>query len=666
MHEFNLANLNLLKSPPFAVPDIYRQIDQSNHHSHLDALMAMGYGSSPTGSILRPCFRKDTDMIDELQASKSCFFYRQKVSITSIAITALFRAVRGAQTSPSNNFFSYIRQPQGAAIWSALCFQFDKTPAFLPGADEVIDRVTGYLLIVEHRGHVAIFKSQIDVTPDFSKRHLQRIGAQDVDRGLTSKDSVFARVRLRHMTLSRFALRSKTLEGENLQNNVGMASSARFAPLGYSFTEANEHFSTTPRTGRISLRADRAGYPELVDYACGIIDRLHPRPGRPSSSPFLAAFARPLELSDLNASPTQFAVDTAILGQAVFDDKVIRLVRRDGVGFRELPKAEVDPILAELTDVLGVGKNATGKLVVSQSDTGAEVGEISINKTRIALKRLTLPALSDVFVEDTQFALGADENRTLLKQFIDKEDTFIVLFDQPRFAYLDGSLYQDDSLINGGTQFLGYLFGNAELAGVTDEKGAFTAAHRTFDRYSTFGAVLSTVAPEDDVMVCDDLGEEWADFIGLWTNPTSPRITFYHAKHGPLSLGASSFHVSVGQAIKNLGNLSLPATAMGKKFTRWGRAYTNNRVRTGISRTCRGTAAQSQAAVEFCRNAPHTVKRVAIVTSSLSKAAVEQEFSNIQAGRTANPYFVQLYWLLSSFFAACSEVGAFGCVICQD
>ncbi|WP_417311188.1 hypothetical protein [Ectopseudomonas khazarica] len=605
-------------------------------------------------------------MIDELQASKSCYFYRQKSPITAVAITALFRAVRGAQTSPSNNLFSFHRQSHGASIWSALCFQFDKTPAFLPGADDVVDRVTGYLLIVEHRDYVAIFKSQIDVPADFTKHYLQRISAQDVDRGLTSKDSVFARVRLRHMTLSRFALRSKTLEGENLQNNVGMASSARFAPLGYSFTDADEHFSTTPRTGRISLRADRAGYLELVEYACNIIDRLHPRPGRPSSSPFLAAFARPLELSDLTAGPTQFAVDTAILGQAIFDDKVIRLVKRDGVSYRELPKAEIDPILTELTDVLGVVKNATGKLLVSQLATGVEVGEIAINKTRITLKRLTLPLLADVYVEDTQFALGADEGRTLLKQFIDKEDTFIVLFDQPRFAYLDGNLYQDDSLVNGGTQFLGYLFGNAELANVTDEKGTFTAAHRTFDLDSTFGAVLSTVAPEDDVMVCDDLNDEWADFIGFRTDPASPRVTFYHAKHGDLTLGAGAFHVSVSQAIKNLGNLALPASAMARKFALWNRLYRNNGVTTDIHRTCRGTPADSRAAVDFCRNAPHTFKRVAIVTSSLSKGAVEQAFQDIQAGRTANPYFVQLYWLLSSFFAACTEVGAFGCVICQE
>ena len=605
-------------------------------------------------------------MIDELQASKSCYFFRQRARITASAITALFRAVRGAQTSASNNFFSFCREPHGAALWSSLCFQFDRTPAFLPGSDSVVDRVTGYLLIVEYRGRIAIFKSQIDVTPDFAKRYLKRVSPQEVDRGLTSKDSIFDRVRLRNMSLSRFALRSKTLEGDNLQNNVGMASSARFAPLGYSFREADEHYSTTPRTGRIAQRADRSGYLDLVNYACSIVDRIHPKPGRPSSSSFLAAFARPMELSELTAAPSQFAVDTAILKQAIFDDKIIRLVKQDGPGFRELPKAEVDPILDELTAVLSVAIGATRKLVLTQPTTGAEVGEIAINKMRIALRRLTLQTLSQVYVEDTKFGVGADNGRVLLKGFINEQNAFIVLFDQPQFAYLDGSLYQDDSLVNGGTLFLGYLFGNAELAHVVEEKGAFTTAQNTFDNDSTFGTVLSTVAPEDDVMVCDDLGEEWADFIGFRTDPSAPRITFYHAKHGDLSLGASPFHVSVGQAIKNLGNLSLPASTMPKKYRRWSRLYTNNRVRTSIPRTCRGTPADTQAAVEFCRNAPHTTKRVAIVTSSLSKAAVRQAFLDIANGAPVDPYFVQLYWLLSSFFAACTEVGAFGCVICQE
>lgn len=605
-------------------------------------------------------------MISELQASLSCYFFGQRVPITANAITTLFKGVRGAQTSPSNNLFKFNRVSHGTALWSSLCFQFDRTPVFLPGCDSVVDRVTGYLLLIEYRSHVAIFRSQIDVTPEFTERYLKRVSPREVDRGLTSKDSIFDRVRLRHMTLSRFALRSKTLEGPNLQNNVGMASSARFAPLGYSFREEDEHYSTTPRTGRISKRADRAGHLDLIGYACGIIDRIHPRPGRPSASPFLTAFARPMELSELSAPPRQFAIDTAILRQTIFDEKIIRLVKPDGTGFRELLQTEADHILDELTAVLDISIGAKGKLVLTQQSTRVEVGEVAINKTRIALKRLSLPSISQIYVENTQFGLGADSGRVQLKQFIDRHDMFIVLFDEPQFAYLNGSLYQDDSLLNGGALFLGYLFGNAELIDVVNEKGEFKKGQNAFDRKSTFGAILSTIASEDNVIVCDDLGDEWADFIGFRTEPSAPRVTFYHAKHGDLSMGASPFHVSVSQAIKNLGNLTLPSSSMPTKYAKWKRRYKNDKILTKISRTCRGTAAATQASVEFCRNAPHTTKRVAIVTSSLSKAAVKSVFDNITAGASIDPYFVQLYWLLSSFFAACTEVGAFGCVICRE
>lgn len=604
-------------------------------------------------------------MISELKASKSCYFFIKKSKVTSKTITELFRSVRSSYDSPSNNYFSIIREKEGAAYWSALCFQFNKTPHFLPENQTLIDRVTGYLLIVEYGEYVALFKSQIDVTKEFTKRYLRRLPQQQVDQGLTSENSIFDKVRLKHLTLSRFALHSKTLEGANLQNNVGMASSSSFAPLGYSFQESGEHYSTTPRTGRISLRADRTGYVDLVNYACDIINRMSVGLKSPPVSPFLTAFSRPVDLADLTANPSQFAVDTAILTQAIFDDKSIRLVTHNDGDFHELLNTEVTQILEDLTTVHSVTNidSMRKRLVISTG--GDEIGEIAINKTRIALRKLSIPFESEVYVEDTRFGVGQDNERQLLKQFIDKQDIFIILFDNPKFAYLDGSLYQDESLTNGGELFLGYFFGHEELESVSTEKGQFFEGQQTFDGDSTFGIILSTIAPDDNVMVCDDLGDEWADFIGFRTDPSNPRVTFYHAKHGGLSLGASSFHVSVGQAIKNLGNLSLPVSAMARKYNKWGEEYKNDKVITRISRTSRGTIKDVEEAVEFCRHAPHTMKRVAIVTSSLSKSKLAHEFAQIAAGQRADPYFVQLYWLLSSFFAACSEVGAFGCVMCQ-
>jgi hypothetical protein len=50
----------------------------------------------------------------------------------------------------------------------------------------------------------------------------------------------------------------------------------------------------------------------------------------------------------------------------------------------------------------------------------------------------------------------------------------------------------------------------------------------------------------------------------------------------------------------------------------------------------------------------------------LSRGAVECALAGIAAGRTPDPYFVQLYWLLLSFFSACSEMNALGYVVCQE
>ena len=168
------------------------------------------------------------------------------------------------------------------------------------------------------------------------------------------------------------------------------------------------------------------------------------------------------------------------------------------------------------------------------------------------------------------------------------------------------------------------------------------------------------------MLVCDDLGDEWADFIGINGRAQPKTISFYHAKHGNLSLGASSFHVAVSQAIKNLGCMTLAAEAIESKLPTWSRAYSNGNVQTLIPRIVRGDAATIQQRAADARLSPDSIRRVFIVTSSLSRRQLEQTLADIGAGTAPKPHFVQLYWLLTSYFSACTEVGAYGYVVCQE
>lgn len=112
--------------------------------------------------------------------------------------------------------------------------------------------------------------------------------------------------------------------------------------------------------------------------------------------------------------------------------------------------------------------------------------------------------------------------------------------------------------------------------------------------------------------------------------------------------------------------MSLPAEAMAAKIRGWKKNYVNGGVKTSIPRVSRGNPDELAREFERARSAPDAVRRVFIVTSSLSRGAVERALAGIAVGRAPDPYFVQLYWLLLSFFSACTEMNALGYIVCQE
>lgn len=603
-------------------------------------------------------------MIGELEVGKSGYFYKLAKPLSAKVVEKLFRTVRAGQQVPSNNYFHHVRQSLGAAHWSAVCFMFDRKPPFLGTGTPLLERVCGFLMLVEYENHLAIFKAQVDMPTAFITKHLSRVTPEAIDASLTDSGSVFEKLRLRNMTLSRYVLRGKTLEGENLANSVSETSSARFVPLGYGVRTNGDYFTATTRTGRVSLRSDKVGHTELVNYATRIIDGLNKTSG-PALN-LLSQFARPVGFASLTAQPTLFSIDVAGLRSALFDEPKIRFVENVGGQWISLSKARIDTVLAPLQETFDVAQTSIpGKMNLLHASVPPKVGVISMNKTRIALRSLHVPQIEGIQVESTILAAGTDNQRVSLKDYLDRQDAFVVLFDVAKLAYIDGTLFQDEGLTRGGVSLLDHLIPNNDLLRVTSEKGSFQPVQTAFEPTSTFGVLVSSVAKDDNVLVCDDLGDEWADFIGLQTDPKQPVVTFYHAKHGDDSLGASPFHISVSQAIKNLGRLGLQTAEVQRKFAGWRSNYTNDMVQTSISRVCLGDSHSLENSFELCRKVPHTQKRVAIVTSSLSKASVETVLQDIQQGSRPTPHFVQLYWLLMSFFAACTEVGAFGMVVCK-
>jgi len=606
-------------------------------------------------------------MIDWLKVPKSAYFYRKRGRLSKAAVTDLFRQLRQSRTAASNNIFQHIKEPLTHAHWSAIAFYYDSEPAFLElPAGEPRERVCGFMLLVEYKEHVVLFGSGLDLPSRFKTRHFERVGNERVERAIARADTTVEKIRLRNMTPSKHALRAKTLEANDLQSVVGPAGASRFAPQGYRVRRGEDSFSATPNTGRISQRSERASYGDLVRWSISVIDRLIDT--TPAISQFIKSFARPIDLASLpsTATMTHFAVNVSDLGDELFESgDPKRLIRQTANGFEVLTHAEIGTLLGALDQAFPITVNRNGAHV-SDPRNNRRIGELAVGKTRISLRSFELPEIEDVFIEPDAGAPGESDPCVPLKRYMDRGDLFTVLFSDFALAYIDGTLYRDDQFTDGGTTFLKYIRPDASLNTAASEKGAFTAAQQSFGPTSVFRKIVDSVSTGDDILVCDDLGDEWADFIGISNNSNPKKISFYHAKHDDLSLGASPFHIAVSQAMKNLGRMSLAPDTMGPKLAKWATAYVNDGVQTQISRLVRGQSAVMEANIAEARSAPDTIRRVFIVTSSLSKQQVEQTFSDIKGGVAPRPHFVQLYWLLMSFFSACAEASAFGYIVCRN
>jgi hypothetical protein len=85
----------------------------------------------------------------------------------------------------------------------------------------VHERVCGFLLLVEHRDYVAVFKSKLDVPAGFATRHFGRVPTERIDVAIASQDAVFQKIRLRNMSVSKHAMPNKMFEADDLREVVG-------------------------------------------------------------------------------------------------------------------------------------------------------------------------------------------------------------------------------------------------------------------------------------------------------------------------------------------------------------------------------------------------------------------------------------------------------------
>ena len=236
-----------------------------------------------------------------------------------------------------------------------------------------------------------------------------------------------------------------------------------------------------------------------------------------------------------------------------------------------------------------------------------------------------------------------------LVQRLNQRQAFRILTRREGVIYSEGSFYEPRMrwlLDDGGTPILDYIYASPSLCLVDSEKGEnyFAANMRDWHRRSIFGLFAATCdgqrpvngIDDDDltaaieafpIWLCDDDGQEVADFIGL--DPDAKKMVLVHAKIGEQGPRGRGFNVGglqvVGrQALASLGFISLGRPSPVWTPERWQDNVQANAITlAGRSRTfCNAaemTADQlNDALLSACRN-PSFDKDVWIVGARMTR-----------------------------------------------
>lgn len=577
--------------------------------------------------------------VGHLSIPKAARFTVLPRPLSKAAVRALFDEV--LEETDARRVTEEVRVTHGTGndryLHSFLCFRTTPKVKFLSGT-ELQELRYGFVLLIERRGHLVVFHrlaAGLDGPVTNKGRPVDR-------RRLThiwSDRARYQKLSTRRMTIARQELRAASYEADDLETALVPAMAARSILQSLRLATPNHGpVGVTPGTGRVRVSTGRASLGELVSF---IDDTLNGIENQQDSS-FLNAFPEPVELEQLptDIHPTGILLDFGELHDLLGDPAGGSVLK--GLPGEDSPDVMLDTLSAVFT--------------LREADDAWD-GIDDQEHVVVQVKRLKHSYSVQMEIAKAYFIEGADGTETRLDRWLRERAAFSLSFSSPEFFYADARLFRRAGFAQEVAQMQRFLEAHAALDEAQSEKGAgYPATAKTFATNSIFGILETSLTGSDRYVWCCDLGDEWADYIGVGDKG----VTFYHCKHGAPTRGATAFQIVIAQALKNLARIKFRREEVHAKIVasrqrqHWGQ--------TRIPLLARGgewSALEEELLAAVAD--PTTRWRVALVVTALSLADFQAE-----AARTAaTPHFIQLVWLLSAFASACRERDAQPLVYCQ-
>ncbi len=527
-------------------------------------------------------------------------------------------------------------------FYSILIFKYINKPSFI---NEMIDNWAevklAYICIIDFEEEIVVARRNISKVSNFLS-NFEKLDYSLITSIYSKETTSFEKLSMNNMNISDRAIRQKSLESPNLQENI-----ASFGLQGYILNNVRisnneEKVALSVNSSRINQLGPKITFEDFLNWSSLTIKKIQEYTPKTS---FLSSFATSIDYSKYKdeLKPTSILIILSKLYKEFEEGKIKKC-------FYKIRKG--NDILKREINIMPILKHFEFLLEVQSTDEQYKIKNKIVDDLILFFNdksiKLRSKKLAKLYIEyESDFAIP-------ILQVINWNSSYIITFDNPEFIYSNRKLFKDNRLLGNLDAILKIFKVNPELENITSEKGTFTNTSIKFDDNSVFGFVENKFMSSYDYFICDDLYKEWADHIGL----NEKFISFYHSKYKNSSFSASDFQDIVGQALKNLGNLSPSDDQWDIKEGFWNNLYKNNSIETQINRI--RTGQNSNDVISYFKKIkgyPNIKKQVHIVINFISKSALEDKLIRLKNGeqfRERNE-IIQILWFISSLISSCFE-----------
>lgn len=490
----------------------------------------------------------------------------------------------------------------------------------------------GYSFICVTNGYLFISGKYLKNSKEVIMHYCDKLEYNILSNFLLEDNSMFENIDTKSTKLNRHGIFERSLKGLDLSKSFNPIS--RSAQLLKKFKVDNNGKKNTISlsTSHINELSNKYTINEYIDWIQLLVQKIN---NCTETNNYLSNFSQPIPDPELllgELIPQSILIDISFLQELNVDNIFYKYNLKKG-GYKKL-FLDKNMIfnLVESYPIFNL-KMVNSKLYIVENNTINDL-KLKINKKSL---KLVSRKLKNIYFE-------IDDNQTSLLDYINREGTFNVSFDNIEYIYMMNYLIRDDKLCNN--KILDFLIDYPELSTCDTEKGKIGEDIAQFDEKSIFHFINNNFKDEYDLIVCDDLGTEIADMIGFISNS---KISFFHAKSDTLkNLSASKFHIVVSQALKNLGNMT--NLDIEERLVKWNKNYSN----TNISRI------QNSKNIEDANQlildtyySEVSIREVWIVVNFISKESLKLKLEEGNLDIVS----IQLIWLLNSFISIVQEAG---------